>query len=151
MCAARAATFNASEAKFLHEIGCTAQELYDFAEDWCGGGEPNFETALLITAARRDYFLTIQKGKLSDKIEPNDTLPARDAKLGGIEWLPRIIEKAKRKLQGTMSDDVMYCCGGDRNFLKTHRIHPVDFLRVVWSAWEDDAKILAYVREHMPG
>src|SRR5450432_153569 len=92
--------FTASELKFLREIGCTAQELYDFAEDWCGGGEPDFETALLITAARRDYFLAIQKGESSGRIEPSDTLPRRDAKLGGIKWLPRIIEKAKRKLQG---------------------------------------------------
>lgn len=143
--------FDASERKFLRAIGCSPQEVYDFAEDWCSSEAPDFATALLITAARRDYFLTIQQAMPSGKIEPEDTLPAREAKLGGIAWLPRIIEKAKRKLQGTLPDDVMYCCGGDRHFLKKHHIHPADFLRVVWSAREDDARILDYVRRQMAG
>lgn len=138
--------FSADEKKMLHSLGCSAQEVYDFAEDWCVSKDPDWATALLITAARRDYFLTIQNGKPCKNIEPIDTLPARNAKLGNIEWLPRIIEKAKRKLQGTLSDDVMYCCGGDRHFLKKHHIHPADFLRVVWSEWDDGAKILDYVR-----
>jgi len=37
--------------------GLTAQNLYDYAEDFTGGGEPTWETALAIELVRRDYFL----------------------------------------------------------------------------------------------
>ena len=39
----------------------------------------------------------------------------------------------------------MYCCGGDRAFLKKVNIHPADFLRYVWAAHDDDQKIVGYV------
>ncbi len=46
--------FKREEAAFLASIGCTAGEVYDFAED-----HPaiELETALLITDVRRSYFL----------------------------------------------------------------------------------------------
>jgi hypothetical protein len=40
----------------------------------------------------------------------------------------------------------MYSCGGDRKFLRSHDIHPADFLRAVWAAGDDDSKAAAYVR-----
>ena len=138
--------FSKSDLDWLEGIGCSAQELYDFVEDWCDGGEPDYGTALLITAVRREYFLTILNGKPASAHAPEETLPLRRQELGGIAWLPRLVEKAKRKLSGTLCDDVMYCCGGDRHFLGRHGIHPADFLRVVWAHWNDEAEILRYVR-----
>jgi len=62
--------------------------------------------------------------------------------------LPRLIEKAKAKLRGEMPPELMYCCGGDRAFLREHGIHPADFLREVWAAGDDTKKILQYVRQN---
>jgi hypothetical protein len=139
--------FGAEQRKFLGAIGATAQEIFDFVEDTFHGGEPGVETTLLVTATRREYFLSVQKGKKSRRVADMDKLSPKDAKLGGIEWLPRIIEKARIKLRGEMPPDLMYCCGGDRAFLREHGIHPADFLREVWAAGDDTQRILEFVRQ----
>jgi hypothetical protein len=138
--------FNPAVREFFKSIGATPQEIFDFVEDTFYGGEPGMETALLVTAVRRDYFLVVQKGQLSDRVIDMDALPSKSAELAGIEWLPRIIEKAKAKLRGEMPPDLMYVCGGDRAFLREHNIHPADFLREVWAAGNDLARIVDYVK-----
>ena len=136
-----------SEAvKSLASIGCTAQELFDFVEDGCGDGEPTYGTVLLITAVRRDYFLTVQHGQLSTKLISMESLPAKDAQLAGLRWLPRIIAKAQAKLRGEMPPELMYDCGGDRAFLESVDVHPADFLRQVWMADGDERKVLEAIR-----
>lgn len=137
--------FDAKEQQFLASIGCTNQELFDFVEDFARGGEPVFETVLLTTAARRDYFKVMQHGKHSTHVIDSDKLPAKTAELAGVAWLPRIIEKARAKLRGEMPDELMYGCGGDRPFLKSVNIELADFLRVVWAAGDDQQKIIDYV------
>lgn len=134
--------FTRPEVKWLESIGCTAMQLYDFAEDY---PELDWETALLITAARRDYFLHVQNGITSKKIIPVDDFPAKNAMLNDIPWLPRIILKAKARLRGELPKELMYCCGGDRQFLNKFDIHPADFLRIVWSAGNDDDKVVSFV------
>jgi hypothetical protein len=140
-----AALFSETEKNFLRSIGCTAQELFDFVEDFVRGGEPVFETVLLITAARRDYFLVVQHGTSSDALIEMDKLPPKNAEMAGIKWLPRIIQKARAKLRGEMPAELMYGCGGDRPFLRSVNVEPADFLRVVWAAGDDDQKIVDYV------
>lgn len=135
--------FTPREVGVLRSFGSKPMELYDYAED---SSDLDPETALLITAARRDYFLTMQRGVWSEKTIVVDDLPAKDAELGGIVWLPRIIEKAKARLRGEMPNELMYCCGGDRRFFRTHDIHPADFLRFVWSVKGNSDKILDYVK-----
>lgn len=142
-----ASYFSPEETAFLASIGCTAQELYDFAEDWCRDETPSFGTTLLITAARRDFFLTIQKGKPPTGTIRMEDLPAKDAEVDGFRWLPRILSKARAKLRGEMPSELMYGCGGDRAFLRKVNIHPADFLRVVWAAREDDQKVIDYVKK----
>ncbi len=139
--------FSPDETAYLASIGQTAQEIYDFAEDHARGGEPDWETVLLISAARRDYFGTIQKGELSRTQIKMESLPPKDAAIEGIEWLPRLIEKALAKLQGELPADLMYDCGGDRAFFTEHDIHPADFLRVTWSAQGDSEKIVSFVKK----
>jgi hypothetical protein len=139
--------FSKEEVEFLASIGCTAQELFDFVEDFCRGGEPIYSDVLLVTAVRRDYFLNVQHGKHSSHVIDSAALPAKSAPLGGIPWLPRIIEKAKAKLRGEMPPELMYGCGGDRPFLRGVNIHLADFLRFVWEVNGDEQKILAYVKE----
>lgn len=138
--------FNAEQVGYLASIGQTPQELFDFAEDHEKHHEPDWETVLLISAVRRDYLLTVQKGVASEKITSMDDLPAKDAELGGIKWLARAIAKAESKLRGKMPPELMYDCGGDRNFFREHGLNPADFLRIVWSANGDADKVLEYVR-----
>ena len=138
--------FEAGQKEFLAALGASAPEIFDFVEDNFHGGDPSFETALLITAVRRDYFLIVQQGRPSAQVIDMEALPAKSAALDGIEWLPRIIEKARAKLRGEMPPELMYCCGGDRAFLREHGIHPADFLREVWAAGDDTKRLVNYVR-----
>jgi hypothetical protein len=139
--------FDKRETSFLASIGHTPQELYDYAEDWVCDETPSFHTALLIAAVRRDYFLVIQKGQLSTHKMKMSDFPAKDAEMDGFRWLPRIILKARAKLRGELPADLMYGCGGDRAFLRSVNIHPADFLRTVWSARDDNRKIIGYVQQ----
>ena len=138
--------FSLDDVNFLNTIGSTAQELYDFAEDHVNSGDPDFGTVLLITAARRDYFIYRQEGRGAGPAVPTSSLHAKTDKADGIEWLPRIIQKARLKLEGRMEKDLMYGCGGDRRFLRENNIHPADFLRFVWSAGDDDKKVIEFVK-----
>lgn len=139
--------FSTDETNYLAGIGCSPQDVYDFAEDWCGGQQLAFETALLITAVRRDFFLVVQKGKPTGRVIAVDQFPSKDAELAGFVWLPRIILKARCKLRGELPAELMYGCGGDRPFLKKVNIHPADFLREVWAARDDDQRIIDYVKQ----
>jgi hypothetical protein len=39
----------------------------------------------------------------------------------------------------------MYGCGGDRRFLKTHNIHPAEFLRITWAYENEPERIIDWV------
>lgn len=137
--------FTPEELEFLGSIGHTAQEVYDFAEDQVNYGEPAFEAFLLIASLRRYYFLHAMDKNPGDKVVDTGDLPPKKDAVRGIEWLPRLIEKARAKLRGEMSDDLMYLCGGDRKFFKKHDIHPADFLQFVMNNFEDDEAIIDFV------
>lgn len=139
--------FEPDEVTFLASIGLKPINVFDYVEDFVDGGEPDWDTFLLVAAARRDYFLYEQKGKPSARVIESEELPARDAELGGIRWLPRIICKARCFLEGGLCHDIMYGCGGDRNFLRRNGLHSADFLRAVWASHGDDQKVLAFVQE----
>ena len=134
--------FGAPEIPFLKSIGCTPQELFDFVDDFQRYGEPSYETTFLVSAIRREYFLTVQHGKASHKVVPMSQLPAKTDEVRGIAWLPRLIEKARIKLRGEMDPDLMYGCGGDRPFLKSVNLDLPDFLRLVWNCGTDTDKIV---------
>jgi Domain of unknown function (DUF5069) len=140
--------FIPEEVAALSHWGCNAQEMFDLVEDNCRFGEPSFETALLITAVRRDYFLYVQQRQPSGHRVDMDALPGKEEAVDGIAWLPRIIQKARAKLRGEMPPDLMYCCGGDRAFLRSVDIHPADFLREVWAAGENDRRVVDFVKRH---
>ena len=120
------AGLDAADLAFLKAIGHTAQEIFDFVEDLQRHQEPSYEDALLIASARRDFFLFVQQGKPSGKVVAREQLPTKTDAVEGIEWLPRIIAKATCFLRGGLCHEIMYCCGGDRWFLKEHDIHPAD-------------------------
>ena len=141
--------FDESDRAFLNSIGCKEREFFDFVEDHCLAGaeeEPSLETALLVASVRRDFFKVIQNGRWSDHVISPSELPAKNAEVDGIVWLPRILAKARAKLRGEMDPDTMFGCGGDRAFLSQHDIHPADFLRTVWAADEDDQTVIDFVK-----
>jgi hypothetical protein len=137
--------FDAVEVAWLTSNGLSPQNLYDYAEDENNGGEPGFAHALLIENARRKYFHIVQGGKPSGVVLNADSLPAKSESVRGIEWLPRIIPKAKAKLKGELPDTLMYCCGGDRRFFKAHDILPVEFLGLIWQNGDNDAATIDWV------
>ena len=139
--------YSADDLSFLSSIGYKPRELFDFIEDLADERTPSRSTALLIAAVRRDYFLTMQNAQASDLEITSKDLPTFGDELEGFRYLPRILKKARHKLSGELDPNIMFGCGGDRNFLSTHGdIHPADFLRNVWAAGDDDAKVAAYVR-----
>lgn len=143
--ATAATLFAPAQLAWLAANGLNAQTMFDYAEDDADGGEPGFERALLIEGVRRDYFLNAQGGRPAPRVLDETTLPPKDATVEGIAWLPRIIPKAKAKLRGELPASLMYSCGGDRRFFKTHDIHPAEFLSLVWRHEADDAAIVAWV------
>ncbi len=138
---------DAGDAALLAEIGYKPREFFDFVEDFCEEGEPSPSTALLIAAVRRDYFKVVMKEQAGEKELTRDDIPTFGDELEGVPYFPRILAKARAKLRGELDPDLMYGCGGDRNFLqKNGGLHPADFLRQVWAAEGDDAKILSWIR-----
>lgn len=139
--------YSEADLKFLRSIGYKKREFFDFVEDHAdsGGTEPSLGTAILIASVRRDFLNVVQEGKTSEDQITSEDLAARDAELGGHVWLPRIIVKARAKLHGELHPEIMYGCGGDRKFLRSHDIQPADFLRAVWAAENDDLMVLDYV------
>lgn len=140
--------FTTEEANFLTSIGLRPINLYDYAEDMVNYGEPDWNTVLLIVAARRDFFLYKQNGITATTVTDATELPPKPEELDGIPWLPRIIAKANCFLNGGLCHEIMYGCGGDRRFLKEHDIHPADFLRAVWATGGDKDAMLAFVRKN---
>ena len=129
----------------LASVGLNTMDVYDYAEDWVTRGEPDFETFLMVCEARRDYFFKVMGSQPSAKRLDPPTLPAKTDEIGGIVWLPRIMSKAIAKLRGEMPSDIMYGCGGDRNFFKENKIHPAEFLRASWAYEDNTEKLVEWV------
>ena len=139
-------TYFADDEKcFLAANGIGVQAMYDYAEDHNNGGEPGYERALAIETVRRDYFLNVQQGQAATPMIDVATLPAKADAVNGIVWLPRLIPKTKAKLRGELPASLMYSCGGDRNFFRTHDIHPAEFLSLVWRNENNDAATIDWV------
>ena len=139
--------FDPKDVAFLATIGCTAQELFDFVDDFLGYGDFDFETVRGVTAIRREYFLNVMHGKATGREVPMSELPAKSAAADGIAWLPRLIAKARVKLRGEMNPDLMYGCAGDRPFLREHRMTLPQFLQLVRDSGDDDRAIIATVKK----
>jgi hypothetical protein len=143
--------FDATQLAFLSANGITAQHLYDYAEDHNNyAGEPGYDNAFAIELVRRDYFLNAQQGRPSAAVLDEAQLPGKTDAIHGIEWLPRIIPKTKAKLRGELPPSLMYSCGGDRRFFKTHDILPAEFLALVWRNLDNDPAVVEWVRARTP-
>lgn len=67
--------------------------------------------------------------------------------LGGIRWLPRMIDKARAAMQGTLGDYLYGECPMDRSLLRALGISYKDFTGIVRAAGDDDEKVLTALRE----
>jgi hypothetical protein len=143
--------FDAGQTAWLAANGITAQNLYDYAEDDFGGGEPGFGHALAIETVRRDYFINVQGGRPSGVTADPSTWPEKSAEVEGIGWLPRILPKARAKLRGELPSTLMFGCGGDRRFFKENDLFPAEFLTLIWRAGNDDAAVISLVKQRRAG
>ncbi len=137
-----ATMFNSEDLAFLAGIGCSAQELFDFVDDFLRYGEPDFAVTLAVQAIRRDYFLNDLKGQPGGKPAAMSDLPPKSQQVDGIAWLPRLIVKARLKLRGEMPADLMYGCGGDRPFVEQMKTTLAGFLSLVRECGTDDRRIV---------
>ena len=131
---------------FFAALGVSSQVLLDYAEDFARYGEPECATFVRVVEIRRDYFRKVQKGILSVEIVEESALPRKTDELDGIAWLPRITQKARCFLEGTLCKEVMYGCSGDRAFLKKFQRTLPGFLETVRDSGDDPQKILRSVR-----
>lgn len=135
------------DLEFLASLGISAQVLLDYAEDFARSGEPDDTTFVRVVEIRWDYLRTVQKGVSADHVVPESALPLRENEWEGIPWLPRITQKARCFLEGSLCREVMYGCSGDRTFLRKHSLTLPGFLERVRDSGDDRAKIVQYVRE----
>lgn len=142
--------FGANENETLAAVGLRPIHVYDFVEDMAGGAAMFWEDFLLMAAARRDYFLYMMNTEWPGDHVPEAQLPLREDAWEGTAWLPRITAKARCFLQGSLDPSVMFYCGGDRQFLQSVDLHPADFLRAIWGARNDDAKVIRFVQGLRP-
>ena len=142
---APAGFFTQTETEFLTGLGCSTQELFDFAEDWCRYQAPIFDTVVAVTAVRREYFREVQQATPTGRVGSMSELPVKTAAVAGYEWLPRLIAKARLKLRGEMPADLMYGCGGDRAFFQRTNVDPAEFRRIAWRAGAVDQPLIDYV------
>lgn len=133
-----------SDRHFLEQNGIGVQAMVDYAEDHVNYGEPGPEHALAIELVRRHHFRHVQAGVPSGKVLDESKLPSKSDSVEGIEWLPRLLPKARAKLAGELPPSLMYCCGGDRRFFKNHDIVPAEFLALV-AKHADNGPVIAWV------
>ena len=100
--------FEPDEVEFLESIGCTAQELFDFADDYVHCGDVNYDDVEAIQSMRFDFFKNNLNGQPASLAMSLDYFPAKAAEVDGIPWLPRLIVKARAKLRGELPADLMY-------------------------------------------
>lgn len=136
------ALFSENDLRFLRSIGCSAQELTDFVEDFYTDGEPDLETVLEVQAIRKDYFTRVLGQKHAEHLARMEDLPPKSEAIDGIAWLPRLIVKARLKLRGEMPPDLMYGCAGDRPFLRRMKSSLPAFLKLVRDCGEDTRRVV---------
>ncbi len=136
--------FDGEETRLLKQRGLGEMDIYDYVEDFVKGGEPDFGTFVAVTLERVFFFSDEMGGVPSEHSIREEDLPPKTEAVDGIEWLPRILVKARGKLRGELPPQIMYGCGGDRGFLRSRGIHPAEFLRKVRTA-ESDRVVIDWV------
>ena len=131
----------------LAKFGISAQSLYDAVDDLARYGEPDKAVFVELAQMRSDYFHTTLQGRPPSRIVQESELPPKSVEFEGVSWLLRIIRKAQCFLEGSLCDDIMYGCAGDRSFLKKYNAALPSFLAVVRDTQGDPAKALRFLTD----
>ena len=102
------AMFEGDEPTFLESIGCSTQEMFDFCDDYIRWGDVIYEHVEEVQAVRLDYFANDLNSQPSARRMEMEEFPAKTDEISGIAWLPRLIVKARAKLEGALPADLMY-------------------------------------------
>jgi len=79
------------------------------------------------------------------------TAPRRwSDELGGIRWLPRMIDKARAAMHGTLGDYLYGQSPMDRSLLRAMGLSYKDFTRIVRQSGGDDDRVLEALQEQSP-
>lgn len=100
--------FESDEPTFLESIGCSTQEMFDFCDDYIRWGDVIYEHVEEVQAVRLDYFANDLNSQPAARRMEMEEFPAKTDEIAGIAWLPRLIVKARAKLEGTLPADLMY-------------------------------------------
>ena len=107
-CDEPSAMFERDEVAFLESIGCSAQEMFDFCDDYVGWDDVIYEHVEALQAVRYEHFVEeLDSQPAAHRMEMDD-FPAKTDEVEGIAWLPRLILKARAKLAGQLPADLMY-------------------------------------------
>jgi hypothetical protein len=131
----------------LAKFGLSAQSLYDAVDDLARYGEPDKAVFVELAQMRADYFHTTLQGRPPSRIVQEGELPPKTVEFEGVSWLLRIIRKAQCFLEGSLCDDIMYGCAGDRSFLKKYNATLPAFLAVVRDTHGNPAKALRFLTD----
>ena len=129
----------------LAKLGVAPQCLYDAVDDLARYGEPSKAVFVQLAQMRADHFQTALAGRPPSRIVEERELPPKSTEFQGVSWLPRIIRKAQCFLEGSLCDDIMYGCAGDRSFLKKYNATLPSFLAVVRDTHGDPAQALCFL------
>ncbi|HET9394301.1 MAG TPA: AI-2E family transporter [Candidatus Rubrimentiphilum sp.] len=81
----------------------------------------------------------------------NTTAPRRwSEELGGIRWLPRLIDKARAAIAGSLGDYLYGQSPIDRGLLRALGLTYRDFTGIVRAAGDDDDAVLAALQKRVP-
>jgi hypothetical protein len=133
------------DLEMLAKLGVAPQFLYDAVDDLVRYGEPGKAVFVQLAQMRADHFQTALQGRPPSRIFEERELPLKSAEFQGVSWLPRIIRKAQCFLEGSLCDDIMYGCAGDRSFLKKYNATLPSFLAVVRDTHGDPAQALRFL------
>ena len=136
-----------ADLEALAKLGISAQSLYDAVDDLARYGEPDKAVFVELAQMRADYFQTTLQCRPPSRIVQESELPPKSAEFEGVSWLPRIIRKAQCFLEGSLCDDIMYGCAGDRSFLKKYNATLPSFLAVVRDTHGDPAQALRFLTD----
>ena len=102
------AMFEGDEPTFLESIGCSTQEMFDFCDDYIRWGDVIYEHVEEVQTVRLDYFANDLNSQPAARRMEMEEFPAKTDEIAGIVWLPRLIVKARAKLEGALPADLMY-------------------------------------------
>jgi hypothetical protein len=134
-----------ADLETLAMFGITPQFLYDAVDDLARYGEPSKDVFVELAQMRADYFQSSLHERPPARIVQESELPPKSAEFQGVAWLPRIIRKGQCCLEGSLCDDIMYGCAGDRSFLKKYNATLPAFLAVVRDSHGDPSQALRYL------